>query len=163
MEQKMIFKRKFIFCCLGLLVLAGCVQKPVDVSIEISSVNDKFQEAYNNGDARAVAENYAEDAKLFPENTDVVQGKDAIEKFWAGAIGAGVNSVELETVSAEKYGYVAVEEGRYKLYGDDGQMIDQGKYIVIWDFSSGQWKIIKDIWNSSNPVAETQEMEKDSI
>ncbi|WP_163716895.1 YybH family protein [Mangrovibacterium lignilyticum] len=163
MEQKMILKQNVIFFFLFFLILGGCTHEPVDVSYEIKLANGNFQEAYNNGDAQTLAQNYMEDAKLFPENADVVQGKDAIEEFWAGAIGAGGNRVELETISADKYGNVAIEEGRYKIYAESGQLIGQGKYLVTWDFSTGEWKITKDIWNSSNPAAPVRAMENDSV
>jgi ketosteroid isomerase-like protein len=39
--------------------------------------------------------------------------------------------------------------GQYELSGAEGKRMDQGKYIVIWKKQVGQWKLYKDIWNTS--------------
>jgi len=145
-----------ILLLIPLLLLAiGCTQKPKDVSSEISAMNDAFMEAFNNGDMEAVAQKYTEDAKLFPENSDIVQGRETIRKFWGGATDMGVKKASLKTVTAEAYGNTAIEEGTYTLYADGDMAIDKGKYIVIWEKVDGNWLIKRDIWNSSNPpVAE---------
>ena len=64
----------------------------------------------------------------------------------------GVKEVELETVEAEGHGNTAIEVGKFTLYGADGQVIDKGKYIVIWKKEAGQWKLHRDIFNSSTPA-----------
>jgi len=132
------------------IVFYGC-QQTVDVTDQIKDANKAFMESFNSGNAHGVAMNYTEDAKLFPTNSDVIEGQEAIEAFWNGAVGMGVAKAELETVSAEATGNMAVEEGRYKLFSKDGQVIDQGKYIVNWKKVNGVWKLDKDIWNTSNP------------
>ena len=64
----------------------------------------------------------------------------------------GVTAVNLETGEAEQYGNTAYEVGRFTLQGAEGQMIDAGKYVVIWKQEGGQWKLHRDIWNSSRPA-----------
>jgi hypothetical protein len=41
--------------------------------------------------------------------------------------------------------------GQYTLRGAGGagDLIDRGKYIVIWKLIQGEWKLHRDIWNSS--------------
>ena len=43
-----------------------------------------------------------------------------------------------------------MEEGRYEMYIED-QMVDYGKYIVIWEKVGEDWKLAKDIINTSVP------------
>jgi ketosteroid isomerase-like protein len=43
------------------------------------------------------------------------------------------------------------------LYTENGQLLppkvlDEGKYIVIWKHEDGQWKLHRDILNSSRPA-----------
>ncbi|MGQ8337028.1 YybH family protein [Sunxiuqinia sp. A32] len=163
MKQKVSFTKQLFFLFLSLLIVGGCAQKPVDVSAEIQSANDQFVEAYQSGDAQAVADRYTADAKVYPENSDVVQGTEAIAEFWAGAISMGVTEVMLQTVSATRYGNMAVEDGRYMLHLEGGQMVDQGKYVVTWEMVDGQWKISKDIWNSSNPAKVARAAANDTV
>ena len=46
----------------------------------------------------------------------------------------------------------AVEIGQYTLGGADGTTIDQGKYLVVWKNDGGNWKLHRDIWNTSRPA-----------
>ena len=124
-----------------------------NVKDAIIKCNEKFLEAFNNGNAKGVAMNYINDAKLFPPNSDEIQGLEGIEAFWKGAMDMGIKTAKLETVKAEGFGDTAIEEGRYKLFLENGQMADHGKYIVIWRKTDDVWKLDLDIWNSSNPPA----------
>ena len=124
-----------------------------NVKDAIIQCNEKFLEAFNNGNAKGVAMNYAKNAKLFPPNSDVIQGLENIEAFWQGAMNMGIKTAKLETVNAEGIENKVIEEGRYKLFIENGQEVDQGKYIVIWEKSDETWKLYLDIWNSSNPPA----------
>ncbi|MEN8187294.1 MAG: DUF4440 domain-containing protein [Bacteroidota bacterium] len=134
------------------LIFTSCTQTPIDVTGEISEANKGFMESFNKGDANALAMNYTTNAKLFPSNSDVIKGQKAIEGFWGGVMDMGIKKAHLETVTAESYGDFAIEEGRYKLYAEGDQMADQGKYIVTWKKEDGQWKLDRDIWNTSNPA-----------
>jgi ketosteroid isomerase-like protein len=140
------------FIIAGVILLLGCNPQPKNVSKEMTKANLKFMEAFNNGDAAAVAANYTDSAKVFPPNSDVIMGRKAIENFWKNVMTMGIKKVNLETVSAVSYGNHALEEGRYKLYIDGDTLIDQGKYIVSWKMENGQWKLDRDIWNTSNPL-----------
>jgi ketosteroid isomerase-like protein len=58
-------------------------------------------------------------------------------------------TVRLETIEAEEHGDTAIEIGKYTDSGGAGNVIDRGKYVVIWKQEGGQWKLHRDIWNSS--------------
>jgi len=124
-----------------------------DVTNEIAPCYEKFIKAFNNGNAKGVAMNYAENAKIMPTNSDVIQGLEGIEAFWKGAMDMGLKKAEIEIIQAEGLGDTAIDEGRYKLFLGNGQMADQGKYIVIWRKVKDSWKMDLDIWNSSMPPA----------
>jgi ketosteroid isomerase-like protein len=61
--------------------------------------------------------------------------------------------VKLETVEVAGDGNTAYEVGQFTLQGAEGQVFDAGKYVVIWKQEAGQWKIHRDIWNSSRPAS----------
>jgi ketosteroid isomerase-like protein len=63
----------------------------------------------------------------------------------------GVKEAKLDIVEVEGQGDAVIEVGRYRLSGAGGEMMDQGKYIVIWKQDEGRWKLHRDIWNSSEP------------
>tara|TARA_B100000959_G_scaffold285684_1_gene361281 strand:- start:4739 stop:4918 length:180 start_codon:yes stop_codon:yes gene_type:complete len=58
----------------------------------------------------------------------------------------------LETIEADGHGDKIIEVGKFTLEGAEGQTIDHGKYIVIWKNEDGQWKVHRDIINSSLPI-----------
>jgi uncharacterized protein (TIGR02246 family) len=123
--------------------------------VAIDAANANFMAAFRASDASAVADCYTRDAQLLPANTEPVSGKSAIESFWRGAMGMGIASVKLDTTELESQGDLAVEVGRYVLAGADGGAIDNGKYVVVWHRDAGTWKLHRDIWTTSRPVAGT--------
>jgi ketosteroid isomerase-like protein len=73
--------------------------------------------------------------------------------FWQGAMHMGITAAKLETVEAEGHGNTVNEVGKYTLQGAGDEVLDTGKYVVIWQQEAGQWKIHRDIWNSSRPAS----------
>jgi len=133
-------------------LITGCTTQPVDVSDEISKANKALMDSFISGDIDALTLAYTENAKLFPANSDVIEGRENIKAYWSGATGMGITKVDLQTISAEGMGNTAIEEGRYSLYIDGDIMVDQGKYIVIWEKVDGNWLLAKDIMNTSMPL-----------
>ena len=118
----------------------------------IAAANQSFMRAFARGDAAGMAALYTADGQLLPTHSDVVSGTQAIQTFWQAVMGMGITEASLETVEVEAHGDTAHEVGRYRLGGESGPL-DHGKYIVIWKRESGQWKLHRDIWNSSVPPA----------
>jgi ketosteroid isomerase-like protein len=112
----------------------------------------KFSAALKKGDAAALAAMYSTDAKAMPPNEEMAQGRAAIQKVWQGAIDAGIRDLKLEVLEVEKEGGSLYEVGKYTLTGADGKHLDHGKYLVVWKREGGQWKLHRDIWNSSMPA-----------
>jgi uncharacterized protein (TIGR02246 family) len=127
-----------------------------EVRNAIASGNRAFAAALKKGDSAAIAAMYASGAKVMPSNSDVISGKDAIRRFWQGAIDSGIKSATLTAVDVEARSDLAVETGKYVMLGADGKKVDSGKYIVVWKRESGKWKLFRDIWNTSMPAAPAQ-------
>ncbi len=163
MKTKSVFNNSLIFLIFISIVFYGCNQKPADVKREITDANKEFMEAFNNGDANALSMRYTSNAKLYPSNSDVIEGQEAIKGFWNAVMNMGIEKARLETVTAESYGNFAIEEGRYELYAEGDQMADQGKYIVTWEKVDGQWKLDRDIWNTSNPAPQSRAFVNDTV
>lgn len=135
-----------------MLFFARCTPVQTDVTNEIKQANEGFLAAFNSGDTKALATNYTENAKLYPANSEVLEGTAAIEGFWGAVMKMGIKKAQMETVIAQQIGNIAIEEGRYKLFVEGDFMVDQGKYLVTWEKVNGQWKIARDIWNTNNPA-----------
>lgn len=149
--------RRIIFAT---LIIAASVtfaySQPASATRKAIEANLKtFVEEFNKGNAAAVAQIYAVDAKLLPPNDKMVEGRANIEKFWAGASGAGLKLTSLSITTLTPAGNLLVETGKYvsTMPGAGGATItDEGKYVVVWRREGRNWKIIRDIFNSDKPA-----------
>ena len=123
---------------------------------DIIACNTHFMDAFGRGDAAGLANLYTVGGQLLPPNSEVVAGRDAIRAFWQGALDSGLTEATLDTVEVDSTGETAVEVGRYTLRGTHERVADTGKYVVVWKTEGGGWKLHRDIWNTSRPVAPSQ-------
>ena len=118
----------------------------------IAQANQQFMKAFNQSNAGDVAGCYSAGAQLFPANVGTISGRDNIQGFWQAVMDMGVKTAGLETVELDVLGETVIEVGRYTLLGDQEQVLDAGKYLVVWKTEQGQWKLHRDIWTTSLPV-----------
>lgn len=124
-----------------------------EIRSAITAANEKFMTTFGRGDAAGIAALYAENGQLLPPNSDFIAGRQAIQIFWQGAMNMGIKTAKLQTIEVEAYGSTANEVGKFTLSDAAGQVLDTGKYVVIWKHEAGQWKLYRDIWNSSRAVS----------
>ena len=117
----------------------------------ISAADEKFMAAFSKGNAGGIADLYTDHGQVLLPNNEVISGKMGITMVWRGAM-MMAKQIRLETLEVEDHGDTAYEVGKYILLKKDNQVFDQGKYIVIWKQEAGQWKLHRDIWNSSLPI-----------
>jgi uncharacterized protein (TIGR02246 family) len=115
----------------------------------IEKANRKLEATFTGGDPSAVASLYTDDAILMPTGSEPLQGTASIADLWGAVLNMGIKEVKLETHEVDAQGATAIEMGEYTLRGGTGDMMDRGKYIVIWKLIHGEWKLHRDIWNSS--------------
>lgn len=115
----------------------------------IGAVNEQFEKAFKSQNADGLAALYTLQAQLLPPKNDFVTGRDNIRKFWDGAFKSGLAAANLTTLELTVLGDTAIEVSKYVLKNTEGKQADQGKYIVIWQKENGQWKLHRDIFNSS--------------
>ncbi len=126
---------------------------PPPIRSAIDAGNQAWESAFGRGDAAGVAQVYTENGQLFPPGSDVVTGRDEIQSFWQGVMGMGAKAVKFEPVELIHQGDIACETGRAILFGAEGQVLDRAKYLEIWQREGDQWKLHRDIWNSSLPAS----------
>ncbi|MEE8477258.1 MAG: DUF4440 domain-containing protein [Gemmatimonadales bacterium] len=118
----------------------------------ILETNQRFIASVAAQNATDLVALYTEDAQLFPPNSDVIEGADDITAFWQGAFDSGLGGASLDTIEVDNEGDTAIESGRYRMTTPDGQVADQGKYLVVWKRLDDHWYIHRDIWNTSKPA-----------
>lgn len=138
-----------------LLALAGnasAQQNNSQLRKAIVAANAEFSAAFARGDGAGVAALYATNGKLLQPNGEIVSGREAIKTFWQGAIDSGLKQIKLETMEVHGAGATVAEVGAYSILAGNGQVLDKGKYVVVWKREQGKWRLFRDIWNSNNPA-----------
>ncbi|MFQ5629085.1 MAG: YybH family protein [bacterium] len=153
----MKFKSSFmlVLAVLSFLMIFGC-QKTRDDNAKIHNAivaaHKQFMDTFSKSDDAGMAALYTENAQLLPTNSDFVTGNANVQALWKTVFDAGIKKAKLETVEVEGMGNTAYEVGKYTLFAGDDQVADSGKYVVIWKKANGQWKLHRDIWNTSMPA-----------
>lgn len=111
-----------------------------------------FSQSVITSDYEGIAEAYTEDGKIFPNNSDIVEGKSKIKKWWV--LPEGVKTTYHKIIPAEIRinGEYAYDHGLYEgntLRANGREYPFKGKYVIVWKKENGSWKIYLDIWNST--------------
>ncbi|WP_292364200.1 MULTISPECIES: YybH family protein [unclassified Methanoculleus] len=127
-------------------MVADEVRKAIDAN------NKRFSEGFLKGDAAITASVFAEDAVVFPPDTPMIQGREAIEEFWRTVMASGVKEVELTTIELSGDGDFLHEKGTgiLRVRPPGGTPAEQKiKFVVVWKRTADGWKNLWDIWNAS--------------
>lgn len=117
---------------------------------KIKEAARQFSKAYINADYDNLMEVYASDAKIFPNNSSIIEGMNAIRQRWILAEGSKIIHHEILPEEINILGNYAYDYGYYNgsTQTANGNMVDwKGKYVVIWKKVKEDWKMYLDIWN----------------
>jgi len=134
------------------VALAACAPAapPADPATIVAERNATFMAAIADGDGTAVAANYTEDAVIMPPGMPTIEGREAIAQYWQGGIGAGITRIELAPGDVTATGAdTIIERSTARVFNAAGDVIDEGKYVVVWRKVGDQWFMSWDIWNTS--------------
>ena len=120
--------------------------------VAIAAANKVFEAAHLEGDARALAAQYTEDAQILWADRPIISGRKNIEAEWGKDMGGPGRKARITTLEVEESGDLAYETGKMFITGPSGEVIYDGKYICIWKRVKGEWKIHRDIGNKNAPV-----------
>ena len=139
------------------ICVALSVSQPIDAqtaaadSITIHQLSRQFSQAYMRGDAAAMAALYSPDAAIFPERSDAITGREAIERYWTLKPGRRVTRHEIAPARVVIDGKHAYDHGTFVIAGErDGKAWgpSRGKYVVVWRRDPAGWRMHLDMWNS---------------
>ena len=146
---------------------------PQDTTAEdmnaIKAASEQFVDAFNRGDAAALAALFTEEGYLLPPNSPMIVGSAAIQAHFQAVLDAGVGDLQATTIELHVSGDMGHDVGKYTLtiQPEEGEAIsDNGKFVTVWKRQNGTWKIDVDIFNSSLPLPtaeeETEEEEEEA-
>lgn len=130
---------------------------PTDARTAIEALHRKYTEARTVADADAIADGWTLDAWSISPGKPMVKGREAILKITRAHLSrppAEQLRMKLENLEIEEHGDWAYHIGTFKDTTPDGTLVDEGVFMGIWKREDGEWKLHRDIWNSSLPVKE---------
>ncbi len=117
---------------------------------QIKAAAKAFSASYLKQDYEALAKSYTPDAKIFPNNTPIISGYEAIKKRWSNSSNYTPVTHEIIPEEIVILGDTAHDYGVYKGKNknkDGTETTYKGKYVVVWKKINNQWKMYLDIWN----------------
>lgn len=132
-----------------------------EVRMGIDEINAKFVEAYNSGDAAALAALFAEDATRLPPDGTILKGRAAIEARRAEDMAEmpGGEELSLTTLDVQFSGDMAYEIGTWsstEMAPDGEEVTMNGTYLAVWKRTAeGTLLLQADTW--SEEVVEVDE------
>ena len=136
---------------LSALLAAGLSGAALAKDGPLTGTSQAFEDAVRRGDTAAVGAMYADNGEILPPNEKRVRGPAEIAKYYGGMIGMGLSlklSVDTEVVD----GKLGFKSGTYIVNDKDGKEVEHGKWVEVWQFEDGKWRMIRDIWNSDVPA-----------
>jgi len=146
---------KLLLSCILLgLSLSSVAQNYSGPEKEINAILKNIQTFSKHvvaGDYEAIAASYTSDGKIFPNNMDILEGTENLEKYWKPGSGSSVihhkvTPTEIRILDNEAYDYGYYQGVSKNSSGEESKW--RGKYVIIWKKIDGQWKIYLDIWNA---------------
>ena len=135
--------------------LAGCQSSagrkdgvPEGAAAAIADSNRRYSEAMSRSDPAGIVACYARDACLYPPESPALCGPEAIRGFAEGALASGIRGIHLSTTHLSGGSASVTEWGIYTLTLGNGQVADEGTYVVQWKLEDGHWRMGLDMFNS---------------
>jgi ketosteroid isomerase-like protein len=157
----------WVLLALFIFVMPSCTQEveseeqveTIDmeaVKAEIMAMEAAFAVADNAKDVDGVVAYYADDAQSLSNDKPTAVGKEAIkaniaEGFASDTMGY---SVSFETTGVWAAGDYATETGTSKTVDKDGNVVQTGKFMTLFEKRDGKYIAIRDIYNRDAPKGE---------
>jgi ketosteroid isomerase-like protein len=123
-----------------------------EVIDKLAQISEQFSAAYVQGNVEKLVSFYTEDAVIFPGNSDLIRGREAIQKYWTLPPGRTITHHKITSVEVKIMSDFAYDYGYYEVSGStDGEVWGpaHGKYLIVWKrIEEGEWKMHLDMWNS---------------
>ena len=109
--------------------------------------------------ADSMASLYTENARMYPADEPLVEGREAIRAKYVEWFGMGTAEFQSRRLGLTVNGPFAIERVAWsmKITGEPGgpafEMTGTGKSVVVWQKIGDQWLILDDIGNNDKPMA----------
>ena len=154
--------KKLMMSSLFLSLLIGCETKHetndafafADAEKAIQESNAIYFESFAKNDSSVFIQRYAEDACIMAPNEVQLCGRKAAADFFRIAyLDYGLRGGKFITTAIYGDGkeYVT-EEGLWQSFDSNGNLFDDGKFLVLWKKTNEGWKMYRDSFSSNRSL-----------
>ena len=123
----------------------------------IRELDDAWLEAAARRDLDGMVAIYAPEAHELQPGLPPIIGRDAIREFYLELIERlprFQHTFSMDEVTIAESGDLAIVRGTYRFVPDDTvpDQVDVGKFVAVWVFYAGDWKLQINISNSDGPA-----------
>lgn len=123
-----------------------------DIKAYIRAMEDTLAMAYNKKDVSLFEKFYGPGAITYGEGREQLFGKKNIVNHFKKNVAQDTNltrTFSYQTIDVFAADNLAVETGRWEEMDKEGNEVDHGFYMVVFEKQDGRYVSIRDIWNSS--------------
>lgn len=123
----------------------------------IRELDEGWLQAASRRDLDGMMAIYAPEAHELQPGLPPIIGRDAIREFYLELIERFPrfrHAFTMDEVTIAESGDLAIVRGTYRFLPDESRpdQMDSGKFVGVWVFSSGDWKLQINISNSDRPA-----------
>ncbi|MET3025559.1 hypothetical protein ABXT06_02670 [Flavobacterium sp. UW10123] len=117
----------------------------------IQESNAIYFNSFKNNDPSIFIDRYADDASILLPNAPQIYGKEGAAKFFRKAYDEyGLRGGKFITTAVYGDGVEYVtEEGLWQSLNAKGELMDDGKFLVLWKKTPKGWKMFRDSFSSN--------------
>jgi ketosteroid isomerase-like protein len=124
------------------------IQSPAELDQAIAALDASLFDAYNRCDLDKFASFFVDDVEFYHDQGGVTLGKvaltDAIKKNICGKVTRELVPGTLQVYPMKGYGAVEMGVHRFHHPGhDDAEGVGEGKFVHLWQYKDGAWKITR--------------------
>jgi ketosteroid isomerase-like protein len=120
----------------------------------IKKSNEIYFDSFVKNDSSIFIDRYAEDASIMLPNAPQIYGKEGAAKFFRKAYNEyGLRGGKFITTAVYGDGQEFVtEEGLWQSFNSKGELMDDGKFLVLWKKTPKGWKMFRDSFSSNRKI-----------
>ena len=120
--------------------------------VDLLTMSPTWEAFYNAADLDGLVDLYTEDAVVMPPDAPAATGAAAMRANVEAYLGFGLVRSEVPVVEAHGIsGDLAWGAGPYRFYDAEGNLAAEGKYLVVYRFADGVWRIVRHMWSNDAP------------
>ncbi len=158
-----------VFAVLAAVLISACGQPepcpelPVanldSIRAEIEALENVYAEALANKDVELLMTYYADDAHCMADGQPALVGRDAIRAYVSGNFEADTSgtTIDFAVTGIWAGGAYVTETGTWSVKSAEGEELETGKYLSLFEKRDGKYVAIREIWNSDSEGKEEAE------